>query len=522
MNAQNGPGRAAGILMHLTSLPGRHGCGTLGEEARSFAAGLAEAGQGVWQVLPVNPVCGHLGHSPYSSPSTFAGSELLVSLDDLAADGLLAPADLLSAPFDPAADFNDFDAGRAWRRPRLEEAGRRLQAEDAPPGLQAEFAAFRQAEQAWLDDYALFMALAESRSTFDWTSWGAGLARRRLSALEEARRELAGPIAYHTFVQFAFFRQWRRLHRHCRQLGVQLVGDIPIYVSFESADCWARPDLFQLDGRSHRPARVAGVPPDYFSASGQRWGNPLYQWTIGRRLNPRLCDWWARRLAHLLGLFDLLRIDHFRGFESYWAIPAGEATAVNGRWLRGPGRPFFAYLERRLGAMPLIAEDLGVITPAVERLRDGLGLPGMKVLQFAFGGDRRHPYLPHNYRSANCLVYTGTHDNNTSNGWFYGDETDEETKRTVLDYLGVNHRHEFHWQFIRLAYASIARLAIVPMQDVLGYAGEFRMNTPGRAGGNWNWRLTPGRFGPEVRSRLRQLAELYGRLPEPADSETGG
>jgi 4-alpha-glucanotransferase len=292
---------------------------------------------------------------------------------------------------------------------------------------------------------------------------------------------------------------------------VRIIGDIPFYVNLESADAWARPEIFQIDPASGRPAAVAGVPPDYFSASGQRWGNPLYRWQERGGLHPPTMDWWTARIGHLLRLVDVLRIDHFRGFDTYWAIPASEPTAIKGQWRPGPGEGFFSALKQRLGSLELIAEDLGEITPGVEALRDKLGFPGMKILQFAFDGNPANPYLPHNYASANCLVYTGTHDNNTSNGWFYGPETGEAAKQAVLDYLDIGHRDEFHWHLIRLAMQSVARLAVIPVQDVLGYGERFRMNTPGQGAGNWRWRLTAGALTADIARRLRHLTEISNR-----------
>jgi 4-alpha-glucanotransferase len=292
---------------------------------------------------------------------------------------------------------------------------------------------------------------------------------------------------------------------------VRIIGDIPFYVNFESADAWARPDIFQIDEKTGLPNAVAGVPPDYFSSTGQRWGNPLYCWQQGGAAHGPTQAWWTARVRHMLQLVDVLRIDHFRGFDTYWAVPASEPTAVKGRWLPGPGMAFFDHLRRELGDLPLIAEDLGELTPGVETLRDGLGFPGMKILQFAFDGPPGNPYLPHNYANANCLVYTGTHDNNTSNGWFYGPETSEAAKRSILDYMNLGHRDEFHWQFIRLAMLSVARLALIPVQDLLGYDERFRMNTPGRAEGNWRWRLVQGALTPETGKRLLRLTELFNR-----------
>lgn len=502
--------RASGLLLHVTSLPGPLPCGTLGRGAEEFAGFLADSGQSFWQLLPLGPVCPHWRFSPYSSPSAFAGSEMLIDPQGLRERGWLGAGDLPAAG--EAGDFCDLDAAAALSAAWLEAASMRFFAaasgEDA-----AAYDRFCREQRHWLDDYALFRALADRLGTFQWTAWPADIARREPSALERWRRELDGDVRRRRFEQFAFFGQWRALKEAANRRGVRLIGDIPFYVNFESADAWARPEIFQVDARSGRPALVAGVPPDYFSASGQRWGNPLYRWSGERGLHPPTLAWWRERVAHLLRMVDRLRIDHFRGFDTYWAIPAEEETAVKGQWRPGPGMAFFERLERELGPLPLLAEDLGELTPGVKALRDSLGFPGMKILQFAFDGSADNPYLPHNFAHGNCVVYTGTHDNNTSNGWFYGEETREETKRAVLEYMGLGHRDEFHWNFIRLAMASVARLAVFPVQDILGYDGRFRMNIPGRAEGNWRWRLRPGALTPEAGHRLKRLTEIYGRLP---------
>jgi 4-alpha-glucanotransferase len=509
-----GAKRASGLLLHITSLPGKYGCGTLGREAADFSDFLASSGQAYWQVLPLGPVCPHWNFSPYSSPSAFAGNELLIDPEKIHARGWLTAAQLLQNEDDPKTDFADLTKTARQRTSMLENATA-LFNERQTPDERIAFERFCHDQRQWLDDYALFRALADHFTTMQWTTWPANIARRQPAALEDWRQKLAVPISFWQFGQFLFFNQWLELKSHANRKGLRIIGDIPFYVNFESADAWSHPELFQLDGASGLPAAVAGVPPDYFSPTGQRWGNPLYQWHDGRRgLNPATMDWWTARIGHLLQLVDMLRIDHFRGFETYWAIPAGESTAIHGQWQPGPGMAFFSALKDKLGKLPLIAEDLGEITPAVEALRERLALPGMKILQFAFDGHSKNPYLPHNFTSSNCLVYTGTHDNNTSNGWFYGLETGEKTKQYIQDYLNLAHRDEFHWQLIRLAMQSIACLAVFPVQDVLGYGERFRMNTPGQGAGNWNWKLTPGALTPEIGRHLRQLTGLYNRLPD--------
>ena len=506
--------RASGLLLHITSLPGKYGCGTLGHEAAVFSDFLVASGQSFWQVLPLGPVCPHWHFSPYSSPSAFAGNELLIDPEKMHALGWLTTTQLRENENGHEKDFADLIKTARQRTSLLENAAN-LFKQRQNPGEKIDFERFQNDQRLWLDDYALFRALADHFNTLQWTTWPADIARRQPAALERWRQKLAGPIAFWQFGQFVFFKQWLELKDHANRRGLQIIGDIPFYVNFESVDAWSHPEIFQLDGASGLPTSVAGVPPDYFSPTGQRWGNPLYDWQDqGQVLNADTMNWWTARIGHLLQLVDVLRIDHFRGFETYWAIPAEESTAVNGLWQPGPGLAFFSALKDKLGNLPLIAEDLGEMTPAVEALRESLVLPGMKILQFAFDGKGNNPYLPHNFTSTNCLVYTGTHDNNTSNGWFYGQETSPKTKQYILDYLNLAHHDEFHWQLIRLAMQSIACLAVFPVQDILGYGEQFRMNTPGQGAGNWNWKLTPGVLTPEIGERLRQLTSLYNRLAD--------
>jgi len=504
--------RASGLLLHITSLPGKYGCGSLGREAYAFSDFLAASGQSYWQVLPLGPVCAHWNFSPYSSPSAFAGNELLVDPEALHARGWLSDEQLRESEDGLESDFADL-ARTACRKANLLEMASRAFAQRQKHDETIEFERFCSDQRHWLDDYALFRSLADHFNTFQWMAWPEDIARRQPAAMKHWRGKLAAANHFWQFGQFVFFQQFSEFKRHANQQGLRLIGDIPFYVNFESADAWSHPEIFQLDRSSRLPALVAGVPPDYFSQSGQRWGNPLYEWQDPRRaLNPSTMDWWTARVGHLLRLVDVLRIDHFRGFESYWAIPATENTAINGSWQPGPGLAFFNALKSKLGDLPLIAEDLGEITPAVDELREKLGLPGMKILQFAFDGHSDNPYLPHNFTSPNCLVYTGTHDNNTSNGWFYGQESSAATKQSILDYMNLPYRDEFHWQFIRLAMQSIASLAIFPVQDILGYDEHFRMNTPGQGAGNWTWKLTPGALTADISRRLLGLTGLYNRL----------
>ena len=523
--------RAAGIILHVTSLPGPHGNGDLGAEAHDFVNSLIRAGQGIWQVLPLGPT--GYGDSPYQSFSAFAGNPLLVDLRELAAQGWLTNAELAEAPAFPP-DIVDYERVIPWRMAQLRRAFARFRESPSPlsPGPQAgpgpagtgrpargpglsDFDAFCKTNADWLSDFALFLAIKREQGEVEWTRWPAELAAREPATLKQARQRLAGEIEFHQFVQWCFFRQWQALKRHSNSAGVRIVGDVPIFVAHDSADVWVHRELFKLD-EAGRPLVVAGVPPDYFSATGQLWGNPLYDWD---RLAVRGYDWWIRRLRQATALFDLVRLDHFRGFVAHWEIPADSATAASGHWMPGPASSLFAAATAALGPLPLIAEDLGVITPAVVALREEFGYPGMRILQFAFGDDPEAPnYLPHNY-VPQTVVYTGTHDNDTAVGWFHS-EAGEGTTRTAqqiarerahtLAYVNTS-GVEIHWDLIRLAAASVARLAIYPLQDVLGLGAAARMNMPSTTSGNWCWRCAPGQFTAEHEQRLHSLAETFDR-----------
>ena len=496
--------RRAGILLHPTSLPGPHGCGDFGPGAYHFIDWLQAAGQSLWQLLPLAPVSGP-GYSPYGSTSAFAGSPMLIAIEPLIERGWLAPpaADLLATL---NARRVDFDRVLPLRMQWLAQAHAGFLAQ-ANSREREEFSTFCREEAAWLEDYALFMALDDlyrQRQVWNWTGWDPALARRVPDALAQARRTHADALAFWRFVQWCFFRQWRQLKQHANQRGIAIVGDMPIFIAHHSADCWARPDLFLLDAQGE-PRVVAGVPPDYFSATGQRWGNPLYDWPAMQREG---FAWWIARMKHELARADLVRVDHFRGFAGYWEIPASCPTAIEGRWVTAPGEALFDALKTALGTLPVIAEDLGVITPDVEALRDRFGLPGMKILQFAFSGDASHAFLPHNY-PRNCAVYTGTHDNDTLLGW-YATATERE-RGYARAYLGSD-GGELHWAAIRAAFGSVAQIAVAQMQDALGLGAEHRMNTPGRTG-CWTWRFDWTQVGPEPARRLAQLAAAYGRAP---------
>jgi 4-alpha-glucanotransferase len=507
--------RHCGVLLHPTSLPGPHGSGDLGPAAFHFVDWLATAGQDLWQMLPLVPV--GPGNSPYASASAFAGSPLLIALEPLTERGWLDRRTLAEAA-GLRADRVDFARVIPWRMGRLREAcaGFALRASAAD---RADLAAFCNAHAHWLDDHALFMALDAhyaARGIACWTQWADGHARRHEAALAAARVALAGEIEFQRFVQWCFQRQWEALRQHAAARGVRLIGDLPIFVAHHSADCWAHQPLFRLDAAGE-PIVVAGVPPDYFSATGQRWGNPLYDWQAMQRDG---FAWWVARLRHELARADLVRIDHFRGFAACWEIPATCPTAIDGRWVEAPGAALFEAARNTLGPLALIAEDLGVITPDVEALREACGFPGMKVLQFAFGGAPSHPFLPHNF-APNCVVYTGTHDNDTAAGWAASTAPHERTHAAA--YLGLDAAaatdHALTDALLRAALASVAPWALYPMQDVLGLGSAHRMNTPGQMD-CWTWRFRWEDVGPEPAARLAQRAALYGRGPA-GDSARG-
>ncbi|HUG15367.1 MAG TPA: 4-alpha-glucanotransferase [Thermomicrobiales bacterium] len=492
------PSRYSGVLAHPTSLPGPHGIGDLGAEARRFIDWLARAGQQRWQILPLGPT--GFGDSPYASYSAFAGNPLLISLGNLVEERLLEESDIQPAGFPD--DLVDFDAVTAFKLPLLARAAERFHAGQAGQ-LRDEYRRFRDAQAAWLDDYTLFRALKAEQDGALWSAWPRPLALRDPDALRAARDRLKHDIDTQCFMQFAFFRQWGALRRYANERGVRVLGDIPIFVALDSADVWANSAQFQLDERG-RPTSVAGVPPDYFSATGQLWGNPLYDWDAMRADGYR---WWIERFRAVYSLVDIARIDHFRGFEDYWSVPAGEETAIRGSWKPGPGRALFDAVWEALGDLPVVAEDLGMMTKDVDDLRESLGFPGMSVLQFAFGSGSDNLYLPHNL-ARNTVVYTGTHDNDTTVGWF--DSADDNTRDHARRYLGVDGA-DVAWDLIQTVLASVAETAIVPLQDLLRLGTQARMNLPGRATGNWGWRMQPGALTDEMAERLAGLLVLYGR-----------
>lgn len=491
--------RSSGVLLHPTSLPGLYGIGDLGPTADRFLDFLAAGRQKLWQVLPLGPT--GYGNSPYQALSAFAGNPLLIAPERLAEDGLLTPAELDDHPHFPEGRV-DFGAVIPWKMALLRQAFERYLGQASSP-LRAELEAFCAEHAEWLGDYALFAALKEAHAGRSWAEWEPALARREPAALAAAREGLAGEIAFQAFAQLLFARQWGHLRAGAAARGIKLLGDLALFVAYDSADVWAHPELFQLDADG-RPTFVAGVPPDYFSPTGQRWGNPLYRWEALRQTG---YAWWIARARRAFALYDYVRLDHFRGFHAYWEIPAASATAVEGRWAPGPADALFTALRQALGDVPFIAEDLGLITPGVHALRQRLGFPGMRVLQFAFGSNAHNPHLPHTY-TPDTVVYTGTHDNDTTRGWFAGLAGRERTY--ALRYLRASEEDVVE-ELMRAALASVAALAVIPLQDALELSSEARMNVPSRPDGNWEWRYAAAELVPAVGKRLAQLVALYGR-----------
>jgi len=493
------PTRSAGVLLHPTSLPGPYGIGDLGPAAFQWVDALARARQKWWQILPLGPT--GYGDSPYQAFSAFAGNPYLVSPELLLREGVIQREDLAGASF--PADHVDYGPVISFKVQLLARAWQQFKS-GAAPGLRAAFDEFCVQSASWLDDYALFTAIKGAHGGVSWHEWPSDYRLRQGAALSQAKNELGDAIGRCRFGQFLFFRQWRDLKKYANDKGIRLIGDAPIFVSSDSTDVWANPELFLLDGE-RRPRVVAGVPPDYFSSTGQHWGNPLYDWEALQRTG---YAWWINRIRANIEQVDLVRIDHFRGFEACWEIPAGMPTAEVGRWVQAPGTDLFHHLKRAFGALPLIAEDLGIITPEVEALRDEFALPGMRILQFAFGDKPDNPYLPHNYANHNTVVYTGTHDNDTTRGWFAS--LTEKDQHHVCRYLARDGR-DIAWDLIRAAWASTADTAIAPLQDVLNLGTAARMNMPGSAAGNWGWRYTLDMLSSAALDRLAELTELYGR-----------
>ncbi|MDW7771779.1 MAG: 4-alpha-glucanotransferase [Desulfobulbaceae bacterium] len=507
--------RSSGILLHVSSLPGPFGIGDL-RHALEFIDFLAAAGQSYWQVLPLSPTSDVFGNSPYMSYSAFAGNPLFISPETLREQGLVDEHDLqLNSSSKYYVEFEKVNAfkfdilGKAWNRFKSLP-------EKTP------FLEFCHHESSWLNDHALFMALKRKFNQAPWYEWPDDLRSSNKKSLLLAMHQLEESVNYFRFEQYLFFRQWQNLHDYARKQGIQIIGDLPYYVGTDSVDVWANQNIFELDQRTRLPVSIAGVPPDYFSATGQLWGNPLYRWNTRKgEVKKQLYDWWQRRFSTIYSLVDIIRIDHFRGFESYWSVPANDETAEYGKWKRGPGAVFFNEMENRLGFLPIIAEDLGMITPAVVRLRKDLGFPGMKILLFAFDGHNDNIYLPFNYER-NCIAYTGTHDNDTAVGWYMDPDVSRESKlqlkRTANktdDEAGTVHR-----DLIYLAMSSTAKLCIFPMQDILGFGNDCRMNKPATGKGNWIWRCAPEYINDEIAHWLRDEAIFYNRTKrenDPAD-----
>jgi 4-alpha-glucanotransferase len=495
--------RRSGVLLHVTSLPSVYGIGDFGPSAYDFANFLCDAGQSIWQILPLNPTSDVCGNSPYCSYSAFAGNPLLISLELLVEDGLLHGSDVEVRP-QFRSEKVEFEAVTQYKKQLLWTAFERFKSE---PVRRFDFDVFYEQNKDWLDDYALFVSLKERFGGVAWSEWPIGERDRNEHALSFWRDELKDRILFEQFLQYLFFKQWLSLKTYCNKKNIQIMGDIPIYVSFDSADVWANPVFFKLD-ENKRPALVAGVPPDYFSATGQLWGNPVYDWYA---LRERRYSFWLKRMEHNLKHFDLVRLDHFRGFVGYWEVPATETTAINGEWVEAPAREFFNTLLKRFPYLPIIAEDLGTITPDVREIMISYEFPGMKLLHFAFGDDLpTNPYIPHNH-SINSVVYPGTHDNNTTKGWFRKELGDQERER-LFQYLGrVVHEDEVHLEITRLALMSICNTAIIPMQDILGLGEEARMNLPSVAHGNWEWRLEAQHLSPTLAEKWLRMTRLYGR-----------
>ncbi|MDB5814531.1 MAG: 4-alpha-glucanotransferase [Rhodocyclales bacterium] len=491
--------RASGVLLHPTSLPGPHGSGDFGPAAYHFVDWLVTAGQRLWQILPLGGI--GPGNSPYMSSSAFAGNVLLIDLAELQQQGWLDESDL--APVDGFMDHHlNFAAVVPFRMGCLARAAARF-AEASDAANNEAFAVFCEQNANWLEDYALFMSLADAHAWQDWCSWGEPLARRKPAALRNARKKHAERIVFWKFCQWCFFRQWRNLKHYANQRGVEIVGDAPIFIAYQSAEVWARQDLFELDATG-RPTVVAGVPPDLFSATGQHWGNPLYRWKAHADEN---YAWWVERIRRTFELVDIVRIDHFRGFAAYWEILASETTAINGRWMPGPGKSLFDAITDALGPVKVIAEDLGIITADVEALRRDCAFPGMRIYQFAFGSGNDNIYLSHNH-DHDAVVYTGTHDNDTTLGWW--SQANDGERHHVLEYLASD-GGEIHWDLIRAACASVADTAIHPLQDVLGLGSEARMNFPGKAQGYWEWRFSWSQVHDWHAKRLSALCNLFQR-----------
>ena len=493
--------RSSGILFHPTSLPGKYGIGTLGKEAYAFIDFLKKSRQKLWQIFPLGPT--GYGDSPYQSFSSFAGNPYLIDFDLLIEAHLLSEEDLRDVFFGDNEEYIDYGAIYNQKYPLLRKAYENFKSSDNHE-TKENLEHFKRENASWLNDYSLYISLKNHFNGLPWNEWAHDIKNREHGAMEHYRNELADDIEYHNFIQFLFFKQWGDVKRYANENGIKIIGDIPIFVAADSSDAWANPEIFLFD-EERKPVKVAGVPPDYFSATGQLWGNPLYNW---QKLKETNYSWWVERVRANLSTCDIIRIDHFRGFEAYWAVPYGDDTAINGQWEPGPGIDLFNAIKSQLGELPIIAEDLGLMTQGVIDLREATGFPGMKILGFAFDSGEENDYLPHTY-TKNCVVYTGTHDNDTLIGWFQ--KAKEEDRHFARDYLNSRSDDEIHWDAIRGAWSSVANMAISPVQDFLGLGSEARINTPGVAAGNWQWRLKHGVLTDELADRIAKLTKVYSR-----------
>ena len=493
--------RTSGILLHPTSLPSPYGIGDLGKAAYDFIDFLEKAGQHLWQILPLTPT--GYGNSPYSSFSAFAGQPLLISPEHLEKMGLLEEWELDTAP-ENNEDLVEYDKVSKWKTQIFKLAFSRFEMKEDKE-LKKQYRQFVKENTYWLNDYAIYMACRDMQGQKEWFKWDEKYLKSTQKVKAELKKTLKDEIKYYCFIQFLFYKQWAELKVYANEKGIKIIGDMPLFVSLDSADVWANPKLFQLDSKGY-PTKVAGVPPDYFSETGQLWGNPLYNWEVHEK---NQFQWWVARVRHQLALSDYLRIDHFRGLESYWAVPAEEETAINGTWVKAPGKALFETIEQELGkGLPIIAEDLGTITPEVIELRDHFGFPGMKILQFAFESEEESSFLPHQFTTTNCVCYTGTHDNNTTRGWY--DSASEYSRDKVRRYMNTD-ANSIHWDFLRTCLGTIADYAIIPMQDILGLGEEGRMNVPGVAENNWAWRYRKEDISDGLAEGLKETTKLYGR-----------
>ena len=493
--------RSSGILFHPTSLPGKYGIGTLGKEAYAFIDFLKKSRQKLWQIFPLGPT--GYGDSPYQSFSSFAGNPYLIDFDLLIEAHLLSEEDLRDVFFGDNEEYIDYGSIYNQKYPLLRKAYENFKSSDNHE-MRENLEHFKRENASWLNDYSLYISLKNHFNGLPWNEWAHDIKNREHGAMEHYKNELADDIEYHNFIQFLFFKQWGDVKRYANENGIKIIGDIPIFVAADSSDAWANPEIFLFD-EERKPVKVAGVPPDYFSATGQLWGNPLYNW---QKLKETNYSWWVERVRANLSTCDIIRIDHFRGFEAYWAVPYGDDTAINGQWEPGPGIDLFNAIKSQLGELPIIAEDLGLMTQGVIDLREATGFPGMKILGFAFDSGEENDYLPHTY-TKNCVVYTGTHDNDTLIGWFQ--KAKEEDRQFARDYLNSRSDDEIHWNAIRGAWSSVANMAISPVQDFLGLGSEARINTPGVAAGNWQWRLRHGVLTDELAERIAKLTKVYSR-----------